>query len=205
MKTCSKCGIEKEKSEYLSRKGYCKECGKEMCRKYKETNKEKIALYNKKYKLEKKEQISEYNKKYNKENREKIQQRQTKTHKERRKTDLNFRLTINMRNRFKKFFNGKFGKMNDTTGCSMENFKRWMEYSFKDGMTFENYGSIWHIDHVIPCSLFDFSDDSQKKICFNWKNMRPLFATENISRGNKVELRDILFHELKTKILGIQI
>ena len=57
MKKCSKCKQEKESSEYYKGHGYCKECGRQMCRDYKKRNKDKISEYNKKYKSEHKNEI----------------------------------------------------------------------------------------------------------------------------------------------------
>lgn len=53
-------------------------------------------------------------------------------------------------------------------------------------MTWENYGFYtWHIDHIRPCASFDLSDPEQQKICFNYKNMQPLWAHENLSKHAK--------------------
>lgn len=56
MKKCSKCGIEKDESEFnknlKSKDGlycHCKQCTKERKREYREKNKEKISEYNKRY------------------------------------------------------------------------------------------------------------------------------------------------------------
>jgi len=53
-------------------------------------------------------------------------------------------------------------------------------------MTWENYGPVWHIDHIKPCAAFNLKDYEQQKICFHWSNQQPLFAGENISKGAKV-------------------
>jgi hypothetical protein len=38
-------------------------------------------------------------------------------------------------------------------GCSPTMLQTWLEYQYYDGMTTENYGSVWHIDHVKPCNF----------------------------------------------------
>ena len=47
-------------------------------------------------------------------------------------------------------------------------------------------------DHVRPCSLFDLTDLEEQKKCFNFKNLQPLWAEENLSKGgtNRIFYRD---------------
>ena len=53
-------------------------------------------------------------------------------------------------------------------------------------MTWKNYGE-WHIDHIKPCSKFNLTDEEEQKKCFNYKNLQPLWASENTSKGAKWE------------------
>lgn len=49
-------------------------------------------------------------------------------------------------------------------------------------MTWDNLGSgekNWQIDHIIPCAKFDFSNPTHQRICFNYRNLQPLWAKEN--------------------------
>jgi hypothetical protein len=70
-------------------------------------------------------------------------------------------------------------------GCSIAELRKHLESQFKLGMVWDNYGE-WHIDHIRPCSSFDLMDTEQQKICFNWKNLQPLWAKENLIKGDKV-------------------
>ena len=66
-------------------------------------------------------------------------------------------------------------------------------------MNWDNYGEYWHIDHVRPCCTFDFSDPEQQKICFNWRNLAPLRADKNISKGGRRNMFAEMLQELKVK------
>jgi len=46
--------------------------------------------------------------------------------------------------------------------------------------------NMWHIDHIVPCARFDLTDPEQQKACFNWKNLQPLWAMENIKKGERL-------------------
>ncbi len=84
--------------------------------------------------------------------------------------------------------------------CSSDFFKKWIEFQLYDGMTLENYGDFWHIDHVKPCASFDLSKEEEIEKCFSWKNMRPLKSDKNRKKNDKIIPFDILMQELKVKV-----
>ena len=64
-----------------------------------------------------------------------------------------------------------------------------IENKFKPGMTWNNYGrNGWHIDHIIPISLWEFEtpQDREFKQCWALCNLQPLWESENIAKLNKV-------------------
>jgi hypothetical protein len=71
-------------------------------------------------------------------------------------------------------------------GCSFEEAKCRIESQFTRGMTWENYGSFWTLDHIVPLSSFDLTDARQRMIVNHISNLRPLNAKENIRKGNKI-------------------
>jgi hypothetical protein len=56
---------------------------------------------------------------------------------------------------------------------------------FRPGMTWENYGPVWHVDHIKPCAKFDLTDPDQQRACFHFSNLQPLFADENLRKGGR--------------------
>jgi hypothetical protein len=72
-------------------------------------------------------------------------------------------------------------------GCDIQWLAAWLEVQFQSGMTWENYGPVWHVDHKRPCASFDLSDPVQQRLCFHWTNLQPLFAEENLRKGAKWE------------------
>jgi len=71
----------------------------------------------------------------------------------------------------------------DLLGISVNRFKSYLENIFLKGMTWENHGTVWHIDHIKPCYTFDLNDYEQQKICFHYTNMQPLYAITTIVDG----------------------
>jgi hypothetical protein len=55
------------------------------------------------------------------------------------------------------------------------------------GMTWENWGSHWEIDHIKPLRLFKYEslDDSLFKQAWDLSNLRPLLKHENARKGGK--------------------
>ena len=68
-------------------------------------------------------------------------------------------------------------------GCTLEQWKEHIEGKFKDGMNWGNHGE-WHLDHIVPCSWFDMDSVMDRLLCFNYRNTQPLWAEENLSKGN---------------------
>lgn len=78
----------------------------------------------------------------------------------------------------------KTDKTMDILGCSIEDFKIYIESLFEPGMTWENYGKNgWEIDHIVPCSIFDFTNPDHRKRCFHFSNLQPLWFEENRRKG----------------------
>jgi hypothetical protein len=78
-------------------------------------------------------------------------------------------------------------------GCTPAEYLKWL-LSNTNNFTLENYGKVWHIDHIIPLSKFDFTNEQDKLVAFNWRNTMPLLAKENLSKNNKIVKSQIEQH-----------
>lgn len=105
---------------------------------------------------------------------------------EKRRNSINFRIAGNLRRRFRDALRGrqKWTSVLNMVGCSLGDFVKYIENDLSNGMTWNNYGKYWHIDHIKPCAAFDLSDPEQQKLCFHYSNMRPLRASENVSKSS---------------------
>ena len=76
-------------------------------------------------------------------------------------------------------------KTMDLLGCTIDHVRQHLEAQFTDGMTWDNHGE-WHIDHIKPCASFDLTDADQQRECFNYTNLQPLWAKDNLAKGAKI-------------------
>ena len=193
--TCVKCG---ESDFYIFKDGKrkCKPCSKANCKRYKKVFKDDVSKYNKKYKSDNKDDIKVYNHNYNLDNRKAIQTRQTKTQRERKKIDANYKLSCSLRNRLLHALKAQSTDKTISTfnllSCDIKQFTEWLEFQFDKEMTFENHGTYWHMDHCIPCSKWDLTNEENQKKCFHWSNIQPMKALDNIVKNNNMNVKEIL-------------
>lgn len=75
----------------------------------------------------------------------------------------------------------------DLVGYTKEDLLKHLESKFEKGMNWENYGSEWHIDHIKPISSFNITSLECKefKKCWALNNLQPLWAKDNMRKGNR--------------------
>jgi hypothetical protein len=174
IKICTKCKVGKSFSDYYKHKNgkhglnpVCKSCWKEENKLFEKNN----PRYE--YRKERYQKIKPYHIEYCK-----------KLINQRYKSDHNFRLLNNIRSRINHALkeNIKSKNTKDLIGCDINEYKQYLELLFKNGMSWENHGKVWEIDHIIPCTSFDLLDPIQQQQCFHYTNTQPLFKTSGLAR-----------------------
>jgi len=109
--------------------------------------------------------------------------------KNRMNSNPSFKIRINMSNRISQAvrnnFTTKSSKTLDLIGCTALELKTYLESKFITGMSWDNYGK-WHVDHIIPCSVFELTDPVEQKQCFHYTNLQPLWAKDNLKKSDNV-------------------
>ncbi len=187
-----------QKENIVKKKEYDKEHYEEnkakrlkKVKQYQNNNKEKIAKTKKVHYELNKEEILEKAKKYREKPENKI--RTNKRMHLKYHTDINFKIRQNISNRILKALkeNWKSGSTLALLGCTIKELKQHLQSQFTEGMSWDNHGlgnnnkKEWHIDHIKPCASFDLSKESEQLKCFNFKNLQPLWAVDNIKKGSK--------------------
>lgn len=73
-------------------------------------------------------------------------------------------------------------------GCSIADFRIYIESKFEVGMDWGNWGygrDKWNLDHIIPVALFDLTKLSHQRRCFHFSNYQPLWQPDNLLKGIK--------------------
>jgi len=217
MKRCSKCGLSVDEGAVFGKhKGTkdglrcdCNKCrsnaqkqyyrtehGKEIIRKYQQTEKAKKAKKEHqqsekgretKRRYRQLEGSKEADRVYQRSERGRELQKQYRQSAKYKKTRISDRLSCAIRRSLKGNKNGRHWET--LTGWTFQQFKRRFVQLFKHGMTWENHGKVWEIDHIVPLSAHNItsSECTDFKRAWALSNLQPLFKEENQSKHNKLE------------------
>ena len=107
---------------------------------------------------------------------------------QRAQTDPNFRIRVRLSGRitdaFRRQKTSKSHSALKYLGCTLAFFTSYISRQFKQGMNIENYGRVWELDHIQPCSSFNLQNDAEALKCFNFSNYQPLFVFENRQKSD---------------------
>ena len=192
---CKNCN--KEFVKKTIRQVLCSEkCRKENTKKwnYNRNRSQKYKTQKKVWRKNDKWQSSEKGKEWWREYRKKHKQlfaaRSNEWKKKQLKTNSMYRLTERIRGQLNQAIRRKnFSKSKNTIqylGIKTKYLKKYLEHKFQPGMSWENYGKVWHIDHIIPISVVDTSKEENIKFVFHYRNLQPMFAKDNMRKSNKV-------------------
>ena len=152
-------------------------------------NKETLKEYRTNWKKSNKERIREQGKVYRKLNKTKITKDKQAYSKIKYKTDIQYRLKSSLRSRLKMAIKEdlKSGSAVRDLGCSISEFKLYIESKFQPGMSWDNWGQYgWHIDNIKPIASFDLTDRQQFLEVCHYTNLQPLWWQDNLLKSDKI-------------------
>ena len=212
-KQCSKCNEIKSSDNFSlhpkNKDGfsyYCKLCAKEAARisyqknkerhnqqvkEYKKTHPDMVRISAKKWHDKNKDKMKLWREEYNQRPENIIKRRESKRKSDRKRMlDPYHRISNNMRGNMYHALKAKkgFRKWEVLVGYSLQDLINHIEpLLINTTMTWDNYGSEWHIDHIKPKSLFkyDNTDCQEFRDCWALSNLQPLPKLDNIRKGNR--------------------
>ena len=72
-------------------------------------------------------------------------------------------------------------------GCTRWQARKHVERQWLPGMSWDNHGTAWEIDHIVPASRFDMRDPLQRLQMCHYTNLQPLWRRDNRRKLNRVE------------------
>jgi len=62
-----------------------------------------------------------------------------------------------------------------------------IESKFDKGMSWDNWGDVWHLDHVIPQAYLSYTDpySDNFKRCWELNNLKPVLVRDNCSKSSR--------------------
>lgn len=73
-------------------------------------------------------------------------------------------------------------------GIDINGFRDWIALQFSPGLHWDNFAIAWQIDHIIPVNYFDFDNEEDLKLCWNFVNIRVEKLERNKNRSNRIDL-----------------
>jgi hypothetical protein len=215
LKTCAKCGEDKLLGSFYFRRdtrkyrSECQECRSKRVSEYRIKNHDTVIEYERKKYADNRGAKLESKKRYYKAHRSEVIKRCVAYKARRLKECPAFKIKELLRDRLRKAILGraKRGSAVNDLGCSVEALIAKFEVLFytnkvtNEQMNWLNYGTGWHIDHIIPLSYFNLTDSIQFKIACNHMNLQPMWSEENEEKSNKIpENAEILIAKIKESI-----
>jgi hypothetical protein len=192
MKECKKCNIEKPLSDFCNRKGeidgkhrYCKSCLCNENKTYYESGR-KNSDYYKKYRIKNKEYFNTYSYNHYHTNKELYREWNRNKYYSDRCFRIKHSTSARINQALKTYNTLKRNRTIEYLGCSMEEYTQYLENQFDNKMNWDNYGTYWEIDHIMPVDSFDLDIEDNLYKCFHFKNTQPLEKTENRKKSNNI-------------------
>ena len=149
-----------------------------------------------------KDWLLEHSKEYHKLNKVKILHQQNEYSKNKRINNPIYRLIENNRNRICNALQSKSkaDRTIELLGCNKEFSYQWIKFLFPYDMSDDKFRNNYEIDHVVASANFDFSNEENQLIAFNWQNCRALLKSKNRSKGAKLDIWSEVMQELQVNV-----
>jgi hypothetical protein len=73
-------------------------------------------------------------------------------------------------------------------GLDIDNLRKWFEMQFDEDTGWEHFGEKWQFDHIVPVTFFDFSNEEDLRLCWNFTNIRIERCKTNKDRSNRLDV-----------------
>lgn len=123
----------------------------------------------------------------------------------RRRKCPQYRRAAALRKRLNTCYKNKSMHTFEYLGMGADLFDKWLQFAIDDndfnkGLTLKNYGSVWDMDHIIPCKLFDLTNEDEARLCFHWSNIQPLLKELNAGKRDRLENKYVALRDYRVTV-----
>lgn len=96
-------------------------------------------------------------------------------------------------------------------GLDIQMIRNWFELQFEKGASWENFGFLWQFEHVVPVAYFNFEDDLDLRLCWNFTNIRVELIHEADPRSVRSDLLlarsyfETLYHSTQSEVCRLML
>jgi hypothetical protein len=177
MKYCPRCKTEKILEQFqlkkrngkLVRSCYCIECNRQVQNEFYHKHRERYAKNHKIYEANNRERLNAYKRKLFK--------------------NPQYHIKASFYSSARKTLKGIMAGHIWVKTTGLETVKQFRDHlisTIPEGYTIDDYGSKLSMDHIIPCSAFDLTDNVQRQKCFHYTNLRLIPKEENYRKGKRI-------------------
>jgi len=73
-------------------------------------------------------------------------------------------------------------------GLDIVHFRKWIELQFDQEMNWDNFSRNWQFDHILPVVYFNFEEESDLRLCWNFINIRAEKLQLNQNIGHRMDV-----------------
>lgn len=154
---------------------------------WRDANKDYVKRYNDAYRVDHKS--TDYVARWRASNIEHARKQEAERNRKRRRNDPVYLMKCRISSRLNAMLRDKAGQSTEKIlGYTSGQLRVHIERQFTKGMSWERVGAgEIEIDHIIPVSAFQIVsiDDPDMKVCWGLPNLRPMWTSENRSKGKK--------------------
>ena len=188
---CTKCDSIKpfedyttQKAGFMGRRSQCRICDNEYDKEYQSKTNSRV-------KRDKSPEAKKYRKQYIAENKDWWRKYEREYRSSRKQEDMFFKIKSNLSSRLSDLIKNRIigQRTVELLGCDKDTFLQHLESQFTEGMTWENYGlKGWHVDHIMPISSYDLTNEDEVKKACHYTNLQPLWWQDNLEKGDKIRI-----------------
>jgi len=186
---CARCDSRKPMAEMAKgNAGTCLACAAINQKEWRKKNGEHHKAYSAAYRKPRLAEHAARKRKWVRENRERHRKIQNAWRNKKMADDQAFKIGCYLRNRMNTAIRHAKAGTSQTLknlGCSTAYLLTFIEQQFEGGMSWDNWKlDGWHIDHIKPLRCFDLSDNEQLVEASHFRNLRPIWAKQNLSESD---------------------